>query len=238
VILAYVLVGLDAEAYKADLSTDAVAMFIQSHQMADGHWAGGPEARPPLCSDEIGQTVLAMRGMQLYAPPVDKAAFAKSIQLAATWIGEFQPTLTYDMAWWLQGLVWGGKSKEAILKARKDLLSAQRPDGGWSDMQTMESNAFTTGLAMIALQSSGLPVSDAAYQRGVQYLLKTQLEDGSWYVRTRAAGFQPYFDNGFPHGVDQWISAAASGFATTALTLAAPPASGRTSAGGAPAAQR
>lgn len=235
VILAYVLVGLDAEGYKPDLSTDAVAMFIQSHQLADGHWAGGPESRPPLCSDEIGQTVLSMRGMQLYAPTVDKAAFAKSIQLAATWIGEFQPALTYDMAWRLQGLVWAGKSKEAILKARKDLLSAQRTDGGWSDMPTMESGAFTTGLAMISLQSSGLPVSDAAYQRGVQYLLKTQLEDGSWYVRSRAAGFQPYFDNGFPHGVDQWISAAASGYATTALTLAAPPASGRTTAGGAPA---
>ncbi|MEI9973857.1 MAG: hypothetical protein WDO73_18470 [Ignavibacteriota bacterium] len=73
-------------------------------------------------------------------------------------------------------------------------------------------------------------MSDAAYQRGVQYLLKTQLEDGSWYVRTRAAGFQPYFDNGFPHGVDQWISAAASGLAATALALATPPAASRTAA--------
>jgi hypothetical protein len=95
----------------------------------------------------------------------------------------------------------------------------------------MESGAYTTGLAMIALQSAGLPVSDAAYQRGVQYLLGTQLEDGSWHVRTRAAGFQPYFDNGFPHGVDQWISAAGTSLATTALTLAAPPAGGKTVAG-------
>ncbi|PYU94591.1 MAG: hypothetical protein DMG08_07215 [Acidobacteria bacterium] len=47
-----------------------------------------------------------------------------------------------------------------------------------------------------------------------------QLEDGSWYVKTRALGFQPYFDNGFPHGVDQWISGAATGWATMALTLA------------------
>jgi ankyrin repeat protein len=232
VILAWALLGLDAEGYKPDLSTDAVTMFIQSHQMADGHWAGGPEARPPLCADEIAQTVLAMRAMQLYAPPVDKAAFAKSIQLAATWIGEFQPRTNYDLAWRLQGLIWGGKSKEAVLKARKDLLAVQRVDGGWSDLSSMESGAYTTGLAMIALQSSGLPVSDAAYQRGVRYLLTTQKEDGSWHVRTRAAGFQPYFDNGFPHGVDQWISAASTGLATMALTLAAPPVSGRTAVGG------
>src|ERR1019366_2402893 len=31
-ILAYVLLGLDAEGYKPDLSTDAVAMYIQTHQ--------------------------------------------------------------------------------------------------------------------------------------------------------------------------------------------------------------
>jgi N-acyl-D-amino-acid deacylase len=77
---------------------------------------------------------------------------------------------------------------------------------------------------MMALQGSGLPVSNLAYRRGVQYLLNTQLEDGSWHAHTRAAGFQPYFENGFPHGVDQWISAAGTSLATIALTLATPPA--------------
>ncbi len=230
-ILSYVLLGLDAEGYKPDLSTDAVAMYLQAHQMADGHWAFGPEARPPLCANGLAQTVLSMRGLQLYAPRVDTAAHARSVQLAATWIGEFQPRTNYDLAWRLQGLVWGGKNKDAVLKARHDLLAVQRADGGWSDLSSMESGAFTTGLAMIALQSSGLPVSDPAYQRGVRYLLATQLEDGSWHVRSRAAGFQPYFDNGFPHGVDQWISAAGTSLATMALTLAAPPPATRTAVG-------
>jgi hypothetical protein len=205
-------------------------MFIQTHQMADGHWAFGPEARPPLCADTLGQTALAMRALQLYSPRVDKAAYEKSIQLATAWIGEFRPRTNYDMAWRLQGLVWGGKSKDAILKARRDLLAVQRSDGGWSDIPSMESGAFTTGLAMMTLQSSGLPVADPAYQRGVKYLLNTQLEDGSWHVRSRAAGFQPYFDNGFPHGVDQWISAAGTSLATIALTLATPPAGTHTAA--------
>jgi ankyrin repeat protein len=222
-ILAWVLLGLDAEGYKPDLNTDAVAMYIQAHQVADGHWPFGPEARPPLCANAIAQTVLSLRALQLYAPRVDKAAYAKSIQLAATWIGEFRPLTNYDLAWRLQGLVWGNKSKDAILKARRDLAAVQRPDGGWGDLVSMESGAFTTGLAMMALQSAGMPVSDPVYQRGVQYLLNTQLDDGSWHVRTRAAGFQPYFDNGFPHGVDQWISAAGSSLATIALTLATPP---------------
>lgn len=221
-ILAYVLLGLDAEGYKPDLNTDAVAMLLLNHQMEDGHWAYGPEARPPLCADTLAQTVLSMRGLQLYAPRVDQAAYAKSIQLSAKWIAEFRPKTNYDLAWRLLGLAWLAKDQDAILKARRDLLAAQRADGGWSDIPSMETSAFTTGLAMMAIGGSGLPVSDAAYEHGVRYLLSTQLDDGSWHVPTRAAGFQPYFDNGFPHGVDQWISAAGTSLATIALTMAAP----------------
>ena len=236
-ILAYVLLGLGAEGYKGDLSTDAVAMFLLTHQMADGRWAVGPEARPPLCTETaLGQTVLAMRGLQLYAPPVDEAQYAQSIQRAADWIVRAKATTNYDLAWQLQGLAWAGTKREAMLKARRELLAVQRSDGGWGDLASMESSAYTTGLAMVALESSGLPVSDAAYRRGVEYLLRTQLEDGSWHVHTRAAGFQPYFDNGFPHGADQWISAAGTSMATLALTLAAPAAGARTAAG--PAEQR
>ena len=35
-------------------------------------------------------------------------------------------------------------------------------------------------------------------------------------------GFQPYFDAGFPHGFDQWISAAGTNWATLALSQATP----------------
>jgi hypothetical protein len=62
-----------------------------------------------------------------------------------------------------------------------------------------------------------------AQVRGVHYLLQTQQEDGSWYVKTRALAFQPYFEADFPYGFDQWISAAGTSWATMALALAAPP---------------
>lgn len=35
---------------------------------------------------------------------------------------------------------------------------------------------------------------------------------------SRAFGFQPYFETGFPHRVDQFISASATGWAILALT--------------------
>ena len=104
----------------------------------------------------------------------------------------------------------------------RELLAKQRPDGGWSDLDSMESSAYATGKSLFALQTADLPASDAAYQRAVKYLLNTQQEDGSWYVKTRAMAFQPYFDAGFPHGFDQWISAAGTSWATMALSLASP----------------
>src|SRR5215471_6888860 len=69
-------------------------------------------------------------------------------------------------------------------------------------------------------KSQPLPTSD---QRGVRYLVRSQMEDGSWLVRTRSPSFQPYFESDFPHGYDQFISAAASNWAVMALLPAMVP---------------
>ena len=127
-----------------------------------------------------------------------------------------------DRGWRLLGLAWAGVDKNATQQALRELLAAQRTDGGWSDIPSTESTAYATGQALFALHTAGLPSSDPAYERGVQFLLKTQQEDGSWYVKTRALGFQPYFDAGFPHGFDQWISAAGTSWASMALASASP----------------
>jgi squalene cyclase len=172
--------------------------------------------------DYTGQTALSMRALQLYAPKAGRAAYEKSIRLAASWLANAQPVTNDDRGWRLAGLAWAGTDQAATRKAMQEVLAVQRSDGGWSDLASTESTAYATGKALVALQIGGLPVSDAAYQRGVRFLLNTQLEDGSWYVKTRALGFQPYFDAGFPHGYDQWISAAGTNWAAMALTLALP----------------
>jgi hypothetical protein len=50
--------------------------------------------------------------------------------------------------------------------------------------------------------------------------MDTQWEDGSWYVRSRAPKFQPYFQSGFPYDHDQWISSTATSWAVRALVPA------------------
>ncbi|HMD47553.1 MAG TPA: ankyrin repeat domain-containing protein [Bryobacteraceae bacterium] len=222
-VVGNILVGLHAEHYQADLNTDTAAIYLKSHQRPDGEWPYGvTDNRPPICSDYIGQTAIAMRALQLYAPKPLKAEYDKAVQLAANWIVKAKAPLLEDRIWKLQGLAWANTDKVALQAARRDLLAKQRPDGGWADLDSMESTVYTTGRALVALHSAGMAVSDPVYQRGIQFLLRTQNEDGSWYVRSRAMTLQPYFDSGFPHGFDQWISAAGTSYATMALAAAAP----------------
>src|SRR5205809_1032798 len=97
-------------------------------------------------------------------------------------------------------------------------------NSGWAGVATLEPDDCAAGQSLCARQEAGVPVSDPAEQRGVKYLLSTQLKDGSWHVHTRAMGFQPYFESGFPHGHDQWISAAGTAWSIMALDSAAEPA--------------
>jgi squalene cyclase len=217
------LVGLHAQGYQPDLNTDAAVMLIKSRQRSNGEWPyPHADTRPPICLDYIAQTALAMRALQLYAPKTEKVAYEKSVRLAASWLTKAQSFNNDDRNWRLTGLVWAGSDQATIKKAMQEALVTQRPDGGWSDLPSMQSTAYATGRSLVSLQLGGLPVSDPAYQRGIKFLLSTQQEDGSWYIRTRALAFQPYFDAGFPHDYDQWMSAAGTSWAAMALTLALP----------------
>jgi ankyrin repeat protein len=223
-VVSYALLGLHAENYPADLNTDAAAMLIQSQQKPNGEWPyPRADIRPPICSDYIGQTAIAMRAIQLYTPRTAKAEFDKSVRLAASWLAKAQAIHNEDRCWRLTGLAWGAGTDEAeTRKALQEVLTTQRPDGGWSDLPSTSSTPYATGRSLVSLQIGGLPISDPAYQRGIKFLLATQQEDGTWYTKTRALGFQPYFDGSFPHGYDQWISASATSWAAMALTLALP----------------
>lgn len=224
-VLAYVLIGLDAESYRADLNTDAAVMYIKARQMPEGNWPyTQADTRPPLCSDYINQTALSMRALQLYPMMGHEAEYEKSVALAAAWLAQVEPKTTEDYVSKLLGLAWAARDKEAIAKSRRELLALEREDGGWSDLPTLPSSAYATGKALVALHLAGLAVSDPAYKRGTDYLLKHQMGNGSWYVPTRALGFQPFFETGFPNGVNQSISSAGTGWSTIALldSLGAP----------------
>jgi len=165
----------------------------------------------------------AIRALQVYGQKTRRAEYEKAVQLAAAWLMKARPVTNDERVSQILGLKWAGMNtrSEVIRKAARQLLAEQRADGGWSQTPTLVSDAYATGQALYALKECGaLKVTDVAYHRGVQFLLNTQLEDGSWYVRSRSIPFQPYFESGFPHGPDQWVSAAATNWAVIALAPA------------------
>ena len=116
-----------------------------------------------------------------------------------------------------------GVEQAQISAAAEELANQQRDDGGWSQLPDMTSDAYATGSALVALhQAGGMKADDPIYRKGLAYLVCTQLEDGSWHVVSRSKPFQTYFESGYPHGKDQFISIAAASWATMALTLVQP----------------
>jgi ankyrin repeat protein len=216
-----ILEGLAAENYPRDAATDAFARFLQSQQWPDGRWRVFSH-RPPIESGDIPVTASTLRSLQAYAPKPQRAKYELAVKRATDWLMNAQPQNTQDRTYQLLGLGWAGlkTNNEVIRKSVRELLAEQRPNGGWAQLPGLASDAYATGQVLVALnQAGGLRSTDPAYKRGIEFLMKTQLEDGSWYVKTRALPLQPYFESGFPHGADQWISAAATNWAAMALAL-------------------
>jgi ankyrin repeat protein len=219
----YVLMGLAAEGYPADEFTDANIIVMANRQSPDGSWTAFGH-RPPLEYSRVAATALAIRALQLYSPPGLKVAFDERMAKGREWLIAVEPASNSDRAFRLLGLAWCGAGPELIQFQTSALVAQQRHDGGWAQLEKLDSDAYATGLTLYALHhGGGIATSDRAYQDGVNYLLKSQLPDGSWHVKTRSFPFQPYFESGFPHGPDQWISASATGFAAAALIDAEPP---------------
>jgi ankyrin repeat protein/mono/diheme cytochrome c family protein len=215
-----ILMGLSAEGFGATEATDAMAPLILRTQLPDGHWPITAH-RPPIESSDIQVTATSMRVLQVYAPRYRRAAYDAAVRRAADWILRAKPAGTEARAFQLLALGWSRANPSAIRTAGRALVAEQRADGGWSQLPTLASDAYATGEALVALnQSSAIPVDAPAFKRGIEFLLKTQRADGSWYVQSRAIAFQPYFETGFPYGKDQFISAAATNWATMALALA------------------
>ncbi|MEK6325192.1 MAG: hypothetical protein AABN33_26425 [Acidobacteriota bacterium] len=125
-------------------------------------------------------TALSLRAIQLYAPKGRSEEVNRRLAGARKWLESASPKTNEDRAFHLFGLAWSNADKKVLRKAANQLKAEQRGDGGWAQIPTMESDAFAIGQALVALhRAGGLPVSDSAYQRGVQYLLKTWKPDGS-----------------------------------------------------------
>ncbi len=216
----YSVLQFDVEGVKPDHTIDALIHNIAGEQRQSGNWAFGGIARPPMEDGDFSRTAICVRALKTYSLPGRQAEFEDRIRRAALWLMTAKPQSTEERTMQLLGLKWSGATNQDLQYFLSKLVVLQRPDGGWSQTPDLTSDAYATGQALYAMHELGTPSSDSAYRRGVAYLLKTQLPDGSWHVASRAPKFQPYFQSGFPHDHDQWISSSATAWATIALANA------------------
>jgi hypothetical protein len=219
----YALWTLDAGGHKPDETTSAVAEYLLLRDKDQDYWRTTSK-RPPSEVSPFTTSYLALRGLQVFGTEEQKERVAARTERLRRWLLDTSPQDTEDRVFRLWALRRAGALEREVQAAAKELLASQRTDGGWAQTDDMESDAYATGSALAALHhAGGLATDDPAYQSGLKFLIKGQLEDGSWLVRSRSRPFQLYFESGFPHGKDQFISIAASGWATAALALACPP---------------
>jgi len=221
----YALLLLKDNDWPADETTEAMAQYLQQKQQPDGRWKIGTK-RPPMEYSDFTATALAVRGLQLYPPTSDDdeqekdASIDSNVEKARQWLIDTPAKHQEDRTFRLLGLVWTQADRGEIEKAVRDIFAQQRDDGGWAQETGMESDAYATGQILVALLKAGAwKEHPDAIGRGIEFLRRTRLEDGSWFVQTHSKPIQVYFESGFPHEKSQFISAAATSWAVWAMLL-------------------
>lgn len=108
-----------------------------------------------------------------------------------SWYGRWLVNYTYCTGQVLQGLVAAGEDPDQgyIRKAVKWLKKVQNPDGGWGETPqsypegkyagSAKSTTLQTAYVLIGLISAGETTSPVV-RRGIDFLVESQMADGSW----------------------------------------------------------
>ena len=226
---AYGLWTLDVGNSPRTETIDAMVEYLLKTQAEDGAWEFQSH-RPPAASSRMMTTAIAVYGLRAFGfeesqQPRTREAMGKAAAFAdrhtldgsseeligALWLDQMlssEQALTSEVA------------KERLAKRTDELWQRQQSDGGWGQTLEMKSDPYATGQALVMLaqlDTSSKVHELASFQNGIRYLMNTQETDGSWHVVTRAKPVQVYFDNGDPHGKDQFISMMATCWSTAAL---------------------
>ena len=148
----------------------------------------------PACPDITGRVIDALTryGITPNHPAIRRGVeyLIRSQEPDGSWYGRWGVDYIYGTFLALRGLYAAGVSdREAyVLRAGEWLRSIQNADGGWGEScQSYDKNSFVPGIstpsqtawAVMGLLAGGDETSESV-RKGVEYLIETQREDGSW----------------------------------------------------------
>jgi hypothetical protein len=187
--LAQMMIGsfayLDADQRRK--SVEQLLPLLLKGQRPDGSWpAAGQlplQKRPGPETDQVTTMWIALALGQV-SDSSAKQARDKAIQ----WLEQAGPGTSTE--WFSTALLLHHQVGDAEQSATaiKTLRSLQNADGGWGWLLKDKSDALSTGQSLYALSVAGVLPEDPAIQRAREFLLGSQLKDGSWAVPgTKAA---------------------------------------------------
>ena len=197
---------LELGGYKADETTEAVVEYLLKYQTGPRPLAD--HLQPPADRGEhFMPTYLALRGLRVWGTPEQKERIGEADRGGPRLAAETTAKDTEDRVFRLLALEGGDGRRKGDPPPPRGTAEGPAGDGGVGTARVGRRrlcHRFGPGRA-----PSGRRDADATRPTGgVAFLMQTQLADGSWYVKSRTKPFQPYYESGFPHGKDQFISAA------------------------------
>ncbi len=135
----------------------------------------------PIIQGPIDVTSNVLVGFNWAASHGGKQQLKAASSRALAWMNAANPVTNQDKVFKIMILARFAPDKRPAMWALVDkLASEQQADGGWKETAAMDgSNAFATGQVLYAYQQAGVSVLSPTFQRGVDYLLKTQVNDAS-----------------------------------------------------------
>lgn len=210
----YTAAGLaeyDAHVTKTLLpETDRAIRKVLSLQTEAGDWTNDT-CWPPLESSRFHGAAIAARAIAV-APGWKDSASAElqaRVEKLHGYLRSGAAQHDYDRVL----LLWTAAVEPSLMTATaksatlKLIRGKQRPDGGWSmrafatskqwgdgkraeridaepDASDPVSDGHMTGLALVVLQAHGVPATDLAVRRGLDWLVRNQRESGRWWTKS------------------------------------------------------
>jgi squalene-hopene/tetraprenyl-beta-curcumene cyclase len=195
--------------------TRQALQIMWESQRDDGGWTWHKASYPPTESDDhYGVTLAAL--ITGIAPDryVETEQARRGLEKIRMFLKNNPPLSLHHRAM----IAWASCHVSDLMNDQQragtldELLTLQRPDGGWSTpglladwkdfkrldgkpQDTKTSDAYATGFAIVVARELGVSSDDPRLQHGIGWLLSNQRVSGKWFCRSPAKDSRHYFSN-------------------------------------------
>jgi squalene-hopene/tetraprenyl-beta-curcumene cyclase len=165
--------------------------YLRSQQTEDGLWPTWQFKLDPPVEDVVAHVV---SGLDSYA-----SKHKISVQPAKKWLTEQYKKHQAWKANWYKGTPYAvtevcqalGQNNPMVHIAIDALKNAQNSDGGWGTERGLPSSPSATGLAILAISKYSSLNADSSIYKGLEFLIETQQDDGTWKGEPEMYGPRP-----------------------------------------------